>query len=167
MDMDLGNLRDRVRHLARSDPGGWPDWSDEALTAALEDWLAPHLWGATGWDDVQRVDLAAVLSTALGHERRRRLDAEAPTHYTLPSGRRVRFDYSGDAPRLSVRVQELFGVTETPTVGGRPVVVGLLSPANRPIQVTSDLAGFWEGSWHEVRKEMAGRYPKHPWPETP
>lgn len=161
------DLRDRVRHLARSDPGGWPDWSDEALTAALEDWLAPHLWGATGWDDVQRVDLAAVLSAALGHERRRRLDAEAPTHYTLPSGRRVRFDYSGDEPRLSVRVQELFGVTETPTVGGRPVVVELLSPANRPIQVTSDLAGFWEGSWHEVRKEMAGRYPKHPWPETP
>lgn len=160
-------LRDRVRHLARSDPDSWPDWSDEALLTDLEAWLGPHLVAARSWEDVAALDLLAVLSHALGHERRRRLDIEAPTHFTLPSGRRVPFDYSGDVPRLSVRVQDMFGVRQTPLVGGRPVVVELLSPANRPIQVTSDLAGFWEGSWQEVRKQMAGRYPKHLWPEQP
>src|SRR5690554_3908848 len=161
------DLRDRVRHLARNDPGGWLNWSDEKLLADLEEWLGPYLVTAREWEDVEDLDLGAILSASLGHDLRRRLDTEAPTHFVLPTGRRVRLDYSGDTPRMSVRVQDVFGVKETPRVGGQRVVIELLSPANRPIQVTSDLAGFWEGSWQEVRKEMAGRYPKHPWPERP
>lgn len=161
------DLRHRVMHLHAAEGERWPDWSDDALLADLDRWLAPYLASATGWDDVQAVDLASILRSELGPGRLRRLDEAAPTHLTLPSGKRARIDYSRSSPTLSVRVQELFGVRTTPTVGGEPVVVELLSPAGRPIQVTSDLAGFWDGSWQEVRKEMAGRYPKHPWPEHP
>lgn len=160
-------LRERLLFLREKAGEPWPDWSDEGLAASLEEWLAPYLVAATGWDDVAALDLASILRRRLGHRLLQRLDDEAPTHLTLPSGRRVRLDYSREAPTLSVRVQELFGVSTTPTVGGEPIVVELLSPADRPIQITSDLAGFWTGSWHDVRKEMAGRYPKHDWPEKP
>lgn len=161
------SLRERVRYLHSLDAEAWPDWSDDGLLAALDSWLAPYLAGAVAWADVQEVDLTSVLRSNLGHDKARRLDREAPTHLTLPTGRRVRLDYSGETPAISVRVQEMFGVTTTPTVGGEPIVVELLSPAGRPVQITSDLAGFWSGTWHDVRKEMAGRYPKHDWPEKP
>ncbi|MFP3915131.1 MAG: ATP-dependent helicase HrpB, partial [Actinomycetota bacterium] len=161
------DLRRRVEHLHRSRGEPWPDWSDPAMEAHLADWLGPHLAAATGWDDVEALDMLAVLQSELGHSRIQELPRAAPTHIALPSGKRVRVDYSRDTPTVSVRVQEMFGVEKTPTVGGQPVVVELLSPAGRPIQITSDLAGFWRGSWQEVRKEMAGRYPKHPWPENP
>lgn len=151
----------------------WPDVSDAALRRTLDDWLSPLLVGATGRDDLDRIDLTGVLRGHLPPQLPSQLDRLAPEAVDVPSGRRVRLDYRhgapGDPPVLAVPVQEMFGSTATPTVaGGRvPVVLHLLSPADRPVQVTSDLAGFWSGSWLEVRKEMAGRYPRHPWPEDP
>lgn len=161
------SLRARVDHLHRTLGEPWPDWSESALRARVSDWLGPHLVAATGWDDVERIDLAAVLMSELGHRLVSRLNDLAPTHFVTPTGRRVEIDYTRAGPTISVRVQDMFGVRQTPVVGGKPMVVELLSPAGRPIQITSDLAGFWKGSWHEVRKEMAGRYPKHAWPEDP
>ncbi|MGA7270101.1 MAG: ATP-dependent helicase C-terminal domain-containing protein, partial [Acidimicrobiia bacterium] len=160
-------LRERVNHLHDSVGGEWPDWSDPALRRSVEDWLAPHLANASGWDDVQDLDMAKVLRSMLGYELVQLLDRMAPTHIVVPSGRRIPVDYGRDSPTVSVRVQEMFGSNQTPRIGGKPVVLELLSPANRPLQITSDLAGFWKGSWSEVRKEMAGRYPKHAWPEDP
>jgi len=159
-------LCSRVSFLHRTDHQ-WPDWTEAGLAQRLEEWLGPYLVAATGWDDVTDLDLMRILRSELGHSRWEQLEREAPSHLTLPNGRRVRIDYSGGSPVVSVRVQDVFGLHETPRVGGRPVVLELLSPANRPIQVTSDLEGFWKGSWQQVRKEMAGRYPKHPWPEHP
>ena len=151
----------------------WPDLGDAALRRTLDDWLAPRLAGATGRADLARLDLARVLRGLVPPAVAGDLDRLAPESLTVPTGRRVRLDYTagdpGDPPVLAVRVQDMFGARDTPAVaGGRvPVVLHLLSPAGRPVQVTSDLAGFWEGSWREVRKEMAGRYPKHAWPEHP
>lgn len=152
----------------------WPDLSDAALRRGLGDWLAPLLARATGASDLRRIDLARVLRGMVPPEAAGDLDRLAPESVSLPSGRRVTLDYAaaaspGDPPVLAVPVQEMFGSTATPAVaaGRVPVALHLLSPARRPVQVTTDLAGFWAGSWHEVRKEMAGRYPKHPWPEDP
>jgi ATP-dependent helicase HrpB len=152
------------------DGAPWPDWSDDALLASLEEWLAPFLLFATGRADLERLDLPAVLKARLDHGALASLDSFAPTHVTVPSGRRVRLEYEDvdDAPILAVAVQEMFGSTTTPTIGrSTPVVLHLLSPAGRPVQITRDLAGFWSGSWSDVRKDMAGRYPKHPWPVDP
>lgn len=157
-------LVDRVMFL-RSELGPpWPDWSISGLTERLEDWLP--VGDATGLDDLRRVDIAPTLRRQLGRLAGE-VDRLAPTHLTLATGRRVAIGYSGEAPVLAVKVQEMFGVTTTPTVAGVPVILHLLSPAGRPLQITSDLAGFWTGSWQQVRKEMAGRYPKHRWPENP
>jgi len=151
----------------------WPDLSDAALRRSLDDWLAPLLADATGRADLDRLDLARVLRRLVPPQVVGDLDRLAPEALEVPAGRRVRLDYAageaGDPPVLAVRVQDMFGARETPAVaGGRvPVVLHLLSPAGRPVQVTSDLAGFWSGSWQDVRKEMAGRYPKHAWPENP
>jgi ATP-dependent helicase HrpB len=160
-------LRRRVEFLHRAVGDPWPDWSVGALVRTVDDWLAPYLAGVTNRADLERVDVAMVLQSELGWDLGTELDARAPRHLELPSGRTVEISYEGDAPSASVRVQDLFGVTEHPSAGGRPVVLHLLSPADRPIQVTSDLPGFWRGSWAEVRKEMAGRYPKHQWPDDP
>ncbi|MEX1004672.1 MAG: ATP-dependent helicase HrpB [Acidimicrobiia bacterium] len=158
---------ERVAFLHRSDPDAWPNWSVESLTASADDWLAVWVTGATSVEDVRQVDLLSALRTALGHDAARRVDSEAPTTVTLPSGREVKVDYSGERPSIAARVQEFYGSNVTPQVGGRPLVLELLSPAQRPVQITDDLAGFWKGSWAEVRKDMAGRYPKHDWPEHP
>ena len=166
-------LQARVAFLRAVLGEPWPDLSDGALRRTLGDWLAPLLTGATGRADLERLDLAAVLRQMVPPALAGDLDRLAPPTLTLPSGRRVPLDYTagdpGDPPVLAVRVQELFGLTETPTVaGGRvPITLHLLSPAGRPVQITSDLAGFWSGSWHDVRREMAGRYPKHAWPADP
>jgi ATP-dependent helicase HrpB len=166
-------LQARVAFLRETLGGPWPDLSDAALRRSLDRWLAPLLAGATGRADLERVDLARVLRGMVPPEVAADLDRLAPRELALPSGRRVRLRYGqgepGDPPVLAVRVQQVFGLAETPTVaGGRvPVTLHLLSPADRPVQVTSDLAGFWTGSWREVRREMAGRYPKHDWPEHP
>jgi ATP-dependent helicase HrpB len=151
----------------------WPDLSDAALRRGLADWLEPLLAGATGRADLDRLDLARTLRGMVPYDVVADLDRLAPKALTVPGGRRVPLRYGesapGDPPVLAVRVQQMFGVAETPTVaGGRvPVTLHLLSPADRPVQVTSDLAGFWAGSWRDVRKDMAGRYPKHDWPDHP
>lgn len=167
-------LRDRVAFVRRAGLGAsggaaWPDWSDAALVAHLDVWLAPFLVGAASAADLQRLDLSMLLSSQLSWDQQTDLAELAPVHLKAPSGREVTIDYAGDAPRASIRVQQLFGLAEHPTVGGGKVAVTLelLSPADRPIQITSDLPGFWAGSWAQVRKDMAGRYPKHDWPADP
>jgi ATP-dependent helicase HrpB len=162
-------LQERLVFLRRSDPS-WPDASDEGLLASLEDWLAPHLHGVTSLAQLARVDLAAALEAMLAWDQRRRLDEQAPTHADVPSGSRIPVDYSDpDAPVLAVRLQEVFGWTETPRIaGGRvPLTLHLLSPAHRPVQVTRDLASFWRTTYFDVKKDLKGRYPKHYWPDDP
>jgi ATP-dependent RNA helicase HrpB len=157
----------RVSFLHRHLGLPWPDWSQDALLGTLETWLAPYLGNSSGMDDLRSIDVTSILRGQLDHRLSGQLDRLAPPRLSLPSGRSLKLDYSTDVPIVRVKVQEVFGLTQTPTVGGVPVVLHLLSPADRPVQITSDLAGFWEGSWAEVRKEMAGRYPKHYWPEDP
>lgn len=163
-------LRDRVSFLSAAGDAGWPDLADDALTASLSDWLGPYLSGKTALRDVTADDLSAALDALIPWTMRRRLDAEAPTHFEAPTGNRHAIDYeSAGAPALHIRVQELFGLTEHPAIaGGRlPLTLHLLSPAHRPIQITRDLPGFWAGSWASVKAEMKGRYPRHPWPDDP
>ncbi len=169
------SLQARIAFLRAVLGEPWPDASDGALRRRLDAWLAPVLaaTGATGRADLERVDMVRTLRAMVPAELVGDLDRLAPAAVTVPSGRRVTLDYArgapGDPPVLAVRVQEMFGSRETPTVaGGRvPVVLHLLSPAGRPVQVTSDLGGFWDGSWSDVRRQMAGRYPKHDWPADP
>ena len=167
---DATALRARVAFLRREFVDDqWPDWSDAELIADLDDWLAPYLVGAVAASDLARLDTALLLTTQLGWDKATRLTDLAPTTFTTPSGRQVLIDYSRAMPTASVRVQDLFGLREHPSVasGRIPIALELLSPADRPIQITSDLPGFWAGTWAEVRKEMAGRYPKHQWPTDP
>jgi ATP-dependent helicase HrpB len=148
----------------------WPDVSEAALAANLEEWLGPYLEGCTRREHLQRLDLLGLLQLRLNPTQARRLAEGAPTHIAVPSGSRLALEYRpGEAPVLAVKLQEMFGCIDTPRVaGGRvPVVLHLLSPARRPIQVTQDLRGFWQRTYAEVRKELKGRYPKHPWPEDP
>ena len=136
----------------------------------LGDWLGPFLAGIASIDALRKVDLKQALATLLTWEQGQALDEGAPTHWTAPTGSRLALDYSeADGPALRIRLQEMLGETETPTVaGGRvPVLIHLLSPAGRPVQVTRDLAGFWRGSYAQVKAEMKGRYPKHFWPDDP
>ncbi|WP_227462449.1 ATP-dependent helicase HrpB [Desertimonas flava] len=167
----LGFLRATIGDAASvaGERGGWPDVSDAALTTSLDEWLRPYLIGATGRADLERVDIAVLLRNLLPWPQGAQLDELAPAAWPLPTGRSARIDYGADRPTLSVRVQDVFGMTEHPTIaGGRvPVTMALLSPADRPIQVTADLPGFWAGSWADVRKDLAGRYPKHRWPVDP
>jgi ATP-dependent helicase HrpB len=167
---DLRSWQQRVLFLRRIFPEeDWPDVSDPALLASLENWLGPHLDGITRLSGLKKVDLGRALKGLLSWPQRRRLEELAPTHLEVPSGSRIRLDYSAEVPVLAVRVQEMFGCAETPRVAGgrQPVLVHLLSPAGRPVQVTQDLAGFWADSYHAVKRELKGRYPKHPWPEDP
>jgi ATP-dependent helicase HrpB len=149
--------------------GAWPDLSDAALAAAVQDWLAPHLHGRTRLSELAGLDLPAVLLGALGRDARRRLDAALPARIALPAGRSAAVDYARDVPTLEARAQHLYGMAALPPLAGGkvPLQVAVLSPAGRPVAVTGDLAGFWRGGWAEVRKEMRGRYPKHPWPDDP
>lgn len=150
--------------------GDWPDLSDAALLAELDSWLSPWLNGISRRSHLQRLDLAAILRSRLDWQQQQLLDELAPTHIQVPSGSRKRLEYRpGEPPILAVRLQEMFGLAETPTVcrGQVPVMLHLLSPAQRPIQVTQDLRGFWERTYAEVKKELKGRYPKHHWPDDP
>jgi ATP-dependent helicase HrpB len=145
----------------------WPDVSDSALAAALDEWIAPH---AADIRRLSEIDVERALGDLLDWRRRRALDDLAPTHVEVPTGSRIAIDYTDpDAPVLAVRLQEIFGLTESPRLlGGRvAVTLHLLSPAHRPVQVTRDLAGFWRTSYFDVRKDLRGRYPKHEWPEDP
>ena len=163
------SLRQRLAFLHTLDPT-WPDASDAALTETLGTWLAPRVGAARSITDLERVDLAGALLALLPWDRRASLDDLAPTHLVVPSGSRIAIDYSDvSAPVLAVRLQEMFGLADTPRVarGAVPLTIHLLSPAHRPVQVTRDLAGFWRTSYFDVRKEMRGRYPKHYWPDDP
>ncbi len=163
-------LHERLRFTHRADPDTWPDVGDDALLASLDDWLAPFLTSMRRLDDLARLDLAQVLWTRVGWQLRPALDELAPTHLEVPSGSRIPVGYSDPAsPALAVRLQEVFGWTETPRIGGDrvPVTLRLLSPAARPVQVTTDLASFWRKAYFEVKKELKGRYPKHYWPDDP
>ncbi len=169
----LQQWRDRVMFLRRAtDPGGdqWPDLSDAALAAHAGEWLAPVLHGKTALSEISAEDLHQALTGLLPWNLKKRLDAEAPAYFAAPSGSSVPIDYEApEGPKLSIRVQELFGLDRHPSIAGGKValVVELLSPARRPVQVTRDLPGFWRGSYAAVKAEMKGRYPKHPWPDNP
>lgn len=160
-------LRERVEFLHRTVGAPWPDWSTTGLVDHLDEWLAPYLSTATSRSDLAALDLLTILRAALPWPEGAHLDELAPDELQLATGRAVPIDYSGEHPTASVRVQDVYGTIEHPHAGGRPIRLQLLSPADRPIQVTLDLPGFWRGTWAEVRKEMAGRYPKHRWPDDP
>ena len=156
--------------LARTHLGApWPDRSDAALIAAPQAWLGDQLEGLRSRGDLQRLDLCEALWSGLAWECRHQLEQWLPQTLAIPSGRQARLDYSSGTPVLAVKLQELFGARETPTVleGRLPVTVQLLSPAGRPAAITQDLAGFWRGAYQDVRRDLRGRYPRHPWPEDP
>ena len=162
-------LRERVAFLRHIDPE-WPDLSDDALAQRLDEWLGPLLSDVRRLNAIERLDLNAALTNLLDWKQRRALDELAPTHVEVPTGSRIPIDYSDPAaPVLAVRIQEVFGLMESPRLanGRVPVTMHLLSPAHRPVQVTRDLAGFWRTSYFDVRKDLRGRYPKHEWPEDP
>ena len=148
----------------------WPDVSDAALLTTLDDWLLPWLDGVARRTHLARLDLRAALHGLLNWQQQQQLDAFAPTHLEVPSGSRLAIDYlDGPVPSLSVRLQEVFGLRETPRIadGRIGVLLKLLSPARRPVQVTRDLESFWKTAYHDVRRELKGRYPRHYWPEDP
>ena len=145
----------------------FPDFSETHLMATIEDWLLPHLTGARSTGDWKGFDLLPALTARLSWDEQQMLDKAVPAHFTTPLGRKLAIDYDGAQPQISLRLQEVFGVTRHPMIGGQPLQVTLLSPAQRPVQVTTDLPGFWAGSYADVRKDMRARYPRHPWPEDP
>ena len=162
--------RDRVMFLRKAEGEPWPDLSDDALAARREDWLVPALYDKTSLKDVSAGDLSEALMALLPWELRVRLDREAPTHFEAPTGTQLAIDYEAEqGPTIAVRLQELFGLNTHPSIAGGavPLVLELLSPAQRPVQVTRDLPGFWRGSYAAVRSELRGRYPRHPWPDDP
>lgn len=162
-------LRQRLAFLHHVDPS-FPDVGDAALASSMPQWLAPRVLGMRRRQDVTRLDLGAALTELLDRRQRAALDQLAPTHLVVPSGSRIPIDYSEAAtPVLAVRLQEMFGLADTPRIfaGRVPLTLHLLSPANRPLQVTRDLAGFWRTSYYDVQREMRGRYPKHDWPDDP
>jgi ATP-dependent helicase HrpB len=165
-----GRWLERVRFLRNAEGEEWPDMSPQALTQSAEIWLAPFLAGKTSLNEISAGDVSNALHALLPHDLARRLDTEAPDRFVAPTGSELAIDYSAEAgPTISVKVQELFGLSKHPSVaaGRIPLVLSLLSPAGRPIQVTRDLPAFWRGSWADVKKEMRGRYPRHVWPDDP
>ncbi|WP_242478960.1 ATP-dependent helicase C-terminal domain-containing protein [Hymenobacter lapidiphilus] len=165
-------LRERLAFVQHHFPENWSEVSDEVLLAELGDWLGPYLTGVKSMAELSRIDFHEALLGRLpgGWSQRQELDRLAPTHLEVPTGSRIRLDYAApEAPVLAVRLQEVFGLLDTPTVGGGrvPLTLHLLSPGYRPAQVTRDLRSFWNSSYFEVRKELRGRYPKHYWPENP
>ena len=165
----LRQWRDRVLFLRQAEASDWPDLSDTALAADV-DWLAAIFAGKTSLAELSADEFAAALTARLPYPLQRRLDAEAPTYFEAPTGSRVPIDYEAEGgPKIAIRVQELFGLDRHPAIAGGkiPLLIELLSPAHRPVQLTRDLPGFWRGSYAAVRAEMRGRYPKHPWPDDP
>jgi ATP-dependent helicase HrpB len=166
--------RDRVMFLRKAEgetsQHAWPDLSDDALAAQCEAWLVPVLTDKTALKELSAGDLSDALATLLPWELRARLEREAPTHFEAPTGTQLAIDYEAEqGPTIAVRLQELFGLNTHPSIarGAVPLVLELLSPAQRPVQVTRDLPGFWRGSYASVRSDLRGRYPRHPWPEDP
>jgi ATP-dependent helicase HrpB len=166
----LKQWRDRVMFLRKAEGEPWPDLSDDALAAERETWLVPALYDKTSLKEFSAGDLSDALMTLLPWELRARLEREAPTHFEAPTGTMLAIDYEAEqGPTIAVRLQELFGLNTHPSIakGAVPLVLELLSPAHRPVQVTRDLPGFWRGSYAAVRSDLRGRYPRHPWPEDP
>nr|WP_321454555.1 ATP-dependent helicase HrpB [uncultured Cohaesibacter sp.] len=166
---EIERWRGRVQFVAERE-GGWPDLSDQGLLDGLEEWLAPFLAGKMALSDISTSELSAALRALVPYDRLAALEEALPTHFTVPTGSRIPIDYAAEnGPVLAVRVQELFGLDEHPAImGGKlPLLLHLLSPAHRPIQVTRDLPGFWRGSWKDVKADMRGQYPKHVWPDDP
>ena len=166
----LQQWRDRVMFLRASEGEEWPDLSDTALTQTVNAWLAPALAAKTALGEITADELNTAVRALLPWPLQRRLDAEAPTHFAAPTGSQVAIDYEAEGgPKIAIRVQELFGLDRHPAIAGGkvPLLIELLSPAHRPVQMTRDLPGFWRGSYAAVRAEMRGRYPKHPWPDDP
>lgn len=162
-------LRERIAFMQHHD-SDWPDLSDETLTDTLESWLLPFTEGMKSRADLQKLNMVAAMESLLTWEQRRLLDEYAPSHLYVPSGSKIPIDYSDpQAPALSVRLQEVFGLRETPRIAGGkvPITMHLLSPAQRPVQVTQDLGSFWKEAYFEVKKDLKGRYPKHYWPDDP
>ena len=145
----------------------FPDFSEPHLLATLEDWLLPHLGTTRSTADWKRFDMLPALRGRLDWDQQQQMDRTAPAHFETPLGRKIAIDYDGETPQIAVRLQEMFGVTRHPSVAGQPLQVTLLSPAQRPVQVTMDLPGFWDGSYADVRKDMRSQYPRHPWPDDP
>ncbi|WP_051359777.1 ATP-dependent helicase HrpB [Adhaeribacter aquaticus] len=167
---EANRTRQRLAFLHNLEPERWPDVSHETLTSSLSEWLVPHLAGLRSLDQVAKLDLNEILLADLSWEQRQEMDRLAPTYLEVPSGSRIALDYSDSkAPVLAVRLQEVFGLLDTPRIGGGkvPLLIHLLSPASRPVQVTRDLRSFWTSGYFEVRKDLRGRYPKHFWPEDP
>lgn len=167
---ELQQWRQRILLVRRLDAdSGWPDVSDQALLAGAGEWLAPYLESVNKLADFAALDTQQMLHNLLPWSLQQRLDELAPSHITVASGNRIAIDYCQQPPVLAVKLQEMFGCTQTPRVVGglQPLLIHLLSPARRPLQITQDLAGFWAGSYQAVKKEMKGRYPKHPWPDDP
>jgi ATP-dependent helicase HrpB len=162
-------LRERIGFLHRTIGEPWPDVSDSALLSRLDEWFAPFQTEARGLSEISAAGLSNGLIALVPHELQRDLSRLAPTHFEAPTGQRHPIQYEGEEPVLTIRVQELFGLKQHPAIaGGRlPLLLELTSPAHRPIQTTRDLPGFWAGSWKDVRADMRGRYPRHPWPERP
>ncbi|MET4208075.1 ATP-dependent helicase HrpB [Bradyrhizobium sp. LA2.1] len=162
--------RDRVMFLRKAEGDSWPDLSDDGLITRRDDWLVPALYDKIALKDISAGDLSDALMALLPWEMRARLDREAPTHFEAPTGSVLAIDYEAEqGPTIAVRLQELFGLNTHPSIaaGKVPLVLELLSPAQRPVQVTRDLPGFWRGSYAAVRSDLRGRYPRHPWPEDP
>ena len=162
--------RDRVMFLRKAEGDSWPDMSDDGLIARHDDWLVPALYDKIALKDISPGDLSDALMALLPWEMRARLDREAPTHFEAPTGSVLAIDYEAEqGPTIAVRLQELFGLNSHPSIaaGKVPLVLELLSPAQRPVQVTRDLPGFWRGSYAAVRSDLRGRYPRHPWPDDP
>ncbi|MBI2381450.1 MAG: ATP-dependent helicase HrpB [Gammaproteobacteria bacterium] len=163
------NYRQRLGFLHGKQPAEWPDVSDQALVAGLEDWLLPYLTGMSRLSHLAQLDLLAALKSLLPWEAQQRMEALAPETVRMPTGSRIRLDYSPETPVLAVRLQELFGEAQTPRILGSalPVLLHMLSPGHKPVAVTDDLARFWTVGYPDVKKDMKGRYPKHYWPDNP
>lgn len=166
---EVQTLRRRLQWLYRGLGEPWPQMDDESLLAGLEDWLLPFLSGEVRLDKISQSALTNGLRSVVDYDLQRQIDTLAPTHFTVPTGSNIAIEYDGDEPVIAVRVQELFGLTTHPSIARNtvPLLLELLSPAHRPIQITRDLPGFWQGSWADVRIDMRGRYPRHVWPENP
>ena len=162
-------LSQKVRLIRQHLHPDWPDLTQAVLLDSLEIWLAPYLTNITKLNDLKKIDLTQVCKDRLGYQRQQDLNQLTPESIGVPSGSKIKINYREDPPVLAVKLQEMFGLEQTPAIlnGKVDLLVHLLSPAGRPVQVTQDLAGFWRSSYQEVKKEMKGRYPKHPWPDDP
>ncbi len=169
---DLRQWQARVLLLRKTEgeASTLPDLSDDTLLRRMDEWLAPWMDKVSRLSHLQKLDLKSIMFAMLDWNQQQHLEAQMPTHFTVPSGSRIRLKYEGkETPVLAVRIQEMFSCTQTPAIanGKLPLLIHLLTPAQRPIQITQDLVSFWANGYTEVKKELKGRYPKHHWPEDP